>query len=106
MNEQRESYGRVRPNPKSRDESPRQGWQPPTPLQHRLLRGSEWLALIVALCLLMLAGCSTMQPAVADRPKLPLPKLVPPQYPETLPDRPLTRAVWRHDGTTPERSTW
>lgn len=107
MSDMPESFGRAKPQPKLRDESPRQGWRPPTPRQHRLLRGSELLALIVACCLLMLAGCSTTQPAVVERPKLPLPRLVPPQMPETLPDRPLLRTVWRTQGaTTPERSTW
>lgn len=95
MNEQPQSFGRVRPNPQPRDPSPRQGWRPPTPTQHRWLRASEWLALIVACCLLMLAGCSTMPPAVAERPKFDPPRMVPPLYPDPLPDRPLTRAVHR-----------
>lgn len=98
MNVQLEHYARVRPNPRSRDDSPRQGWRPPTPTQHRWLRASEWLALIVALSLLMLAGCSTTPPVAVERPQLPLPRLTPPQFPETLPDRPLMRAVLRGSG--------
>lgn len=106
MNSRQESFGRARPNPRSRDDSPRLGWRPPTPRQHRLLRGCELLALIVVCSLLMLAACSTTPPGVVERPTFPPPRLAPPQMPETLPDRPLLRTVYRWEPTMPERSTW
>lgn len=109
MQEPTRSYAPARPSPPRRSPS-----QPPAWRRSKLLSLAKWLAgallaLALALCLLLLAGCGTMPsdpPAVADRPTYAPPRLSPPMLPEALPEQTQRqRTIWRHLRETPSPSS-